>query len=251
MKSPLTGTAFLALSLLLSSACSSPGTSSSTADLTVEEHRLVEAPSTEPLAFKPVQGSMDQILALHAAERARGVPDESLLIDGHHALRLSLGSEVLTATEYHSPDGSSGWVAVSRDGGEIYQIDTGMASPITGLQGLWTYDDHWALETAYITAESFGGRLSLDGALVVPGGGVDEAFDFQLLQGKPFYFLSRLGRIGFHYDGREVPSGYDEVPHYQCCSASVLNPLHAEDMLAFFARRGAVWYYVEIGAFSD
>jgi len=244
-------TALAALIPFVLVACAPTGTSSTLPDLTIEEHRLIEAPATEPLTFKPVEGSMEMILASHASARSKVIPDGSLLIDGRHALRAGLGGDVLTATEFYGTDASAGWVTVTRGDREIYRLDTGMASPIAGLQGLWTYDDHWALETSYVTPESFGGRLSVDGAVVVPGGGVDEAFDFQLLRGKPFYFLSRLGRIGFHYDGQEVPSGYDEIPHYQCCSASVLNPLHAENMLAFFARRAEVWYYVEIGAFHD
>jgi hypothetical protein len=220
------------------------------ASLIIEEHRLIEAPVAEPLTFRPVERSMEAILARHASERSRVIPDRSLLLDGRHALRASLGADLLTATEYYGTDASKGWVAVTRGDQEIYRIDTGMASPIPGLQGFWTYDGHWALETAHIAPDSIGGRLSLDGAPLVPGGALDEAFDFQLLHGRPFYFLSKLGRIGFSYDGREVPSGYDEIPHYQCCSASVLNPLHAEDMLTFFARRGGTWFYVEIGVFG-
>jgi hypothetical protein len=194
---------------------------------------------------------MEAVLALHAAERSKLIPDGSLLLDGHHAMRASLGGDRLTATEFWGTDASSGWVSVTRDDQQIYRIDVGMASPIAGLQGLWTYEDHWALETAYMTPDSFGGRLSVDGTLIVPRGGLDQAFDFQLMRGKPFYFLSKLDHIGYSYNGREIPAGYDEIPHYQCCSASVLNPLHADNMVAFFARRGDTWYYIEIGVFGD
>jgi hypothetical protein len=40
------------------------------------------------------------------------------------------------------------------------------------------------------------------------------------------------------------------VIHYQCCSASALNPVQAQKMLAIFARRGEMWYYVEAGVFD-
>jgi len=243
---------FLAASLALTSACNPAAAPAvPAADLTIEEHRLIEAPTLEPLAFKPVEGSMDTILARHAAERSKIIPDGSMLIDGHLAMRATFGSDTLTATEYYSPDSPTGWVTVMRGDKEVYRIDTGMPSPITGLQGLWVYDEHWVLETAYITPDSFSGRLSVDGTLLVPRGGLDQAFDFQLMHGRPFYFLSKLGHIGFSYDGREVPSGYDEIPHYQCCSASVLNPRHAENMVAFFARHSDTWYYVEIGVFQE
>ncbi len=66
--------------------------------------------------------------------------------------------------------------------------------------------------------------------------------------GKPFYFFRRGGRIGFSYEGQEVLLGYDRVPHYECCSGAELNPVHAENMVAFFAQRDGKWYYVEIGA---
>ena len=235
--------------VLVASACSPPNPASSSVDLIVEEHRLVAAPSTEPLAFTPVDGSMIEILALHAAERAKIVPDNSEFILGRHAIRISLGSDLLTATETYSASDNRGWVVVTRNDREIYRIDTGLPSPIAGLQGLWAYDDHWVLETAYITPDAYGGRLSRDGAMLRPLADNEEMFDFQLMAGRPFFF-NVDGDIRLSFDGQEIAGDYDEVPHYQCCSAAILNPLHAEDMVAFFARRDATWYYVEAGLFG-
>jgi len=235
----------------LLSACTAARAPTTLAGLAVEEHPLLEAPALDPLAFKPVDASMDEVLAVHAAQRSQLLPNDSLLLGGHHALRVTLGDGILTATEYYSADGTTGWVAVTRGDQELYRIDTGSASPIAALRGLWTYDGHWVLETAYITPDSFAGRLSLDGALLVPREGYEEAFNFQLLDGKPFHFFRKGDWIGLSYDGREAGGLYDEIPHYQCCSASALNPIQAQSMLAFFARRDAVWYYVEIGAFKD
>ena len=237
--------------VLVASACSPPNPASSSVDLIVEEHRLVAAPSTEPLAFTPVDGSMIEILALHAAERAKIVPDNSEFILGRHAIRISLGSDLLTATETYSASDDRGGVIVTRNDQEIYRIDTGVPSPITGLRGLWVYDDHWVLETAYITPDAYVGRLSRDGVLLRPLADDEEMFGFQLMAGRPFFFFNVDGNIRLSFDGQDIAVDYDEVPHYQCCSSATLNPLHAENMVAFFARRGDSWYYVEAGVFGD
>lgn len=193
---------------------------------------------------------MAEILALHAAERAMIIPDRSEFILGRHVMRLYLGPDLLTATETYSASDNRGEVIVTRNDREIYRIDTGMPSPIAGLQGLWAYDGHWVLETAYITPDAYGGRLTRDGAVLRPLADNKEMFDFQLMAGRPFFFLNVDGTIRLSFDDRERVPGYDEVPHYQCCSAAVLNPLHAEHMVAFFARRGDTWYYVEAGLFG-
>jgi hypothetical protein len=235
--------------VLLAAACS-PGAPALPPGLTLEEHALKTAPTLEPLTFAPVSGTMQSLLAAHAQERAKIIPVDVLLLDGKQGFRIMLGTDTLTATENYSSDGSQGWVTVTRNDEEIYRIDTGMGSPIPALRGLWAYDDHWALETAYVTQESFVGRLTVDGRLLNDPAGYDDVFDFQLLHGKPWFFFKKRGKIGFSYDDHAYLAGYDEVPHYGCCSASALNPLKAENMVAFLARRGAAWYYVEAGVFK-
>lgn len=239
------------LIMLLASACSPSGTKSPAIRLTVEEHALRGAPALEPLSFSPVESSMQAILALHADERAKVIPDESVLIDGNHAIRAALGQDVLTATDYYGGVGSASWVAVTRNDTEIYRIETGMPSPITGLHGFWTYGDHWALETVYIAPETIAGLLAIDGKQEIPGHGYDEAFDFQILAGEPFYFARQGDKIGYFFGGAFTDAGYSEIPHYQCCSASALNPIHSGNMIAFFARRADTWYYVEAGVFHE
>lgn len=219
-------------------------------EFTLEEHALRRAPAAEPHLFEPLQGTMSSVLESHASQRAYVRPDESILLEGRHAIRVTSKSGSMTAIEGFDPVSSSSWVTVSRNGQEIYRVDTGMPSPIPALRGFWALGDQWFLETAYVTAENYGGRLSRDGELLQPLQGPDEAFDFQPLNDKPFYFVAESGTVDLSYDGRTIATSYDEVPHYQCCSASVLNPLHAQDMLAFFARRGATWYYVEAGFFK-
>jgi hypothetical protein len=237
-----------AILIALTSSCMGPAREPPPSTLHVEEHLLLEAPTLDPLVFKPVEGSMDSALAAHAAERERLIPVESLLVDGHFSLRAMLGQDVLVATEYYSADGSTGWVTVQRNGVEIYRTETGAASPVTALRGLWIYDGHWVLETANISSETIRGRLTRDGLVLNDEVGYSDAFNFQLLNGRPFYFFARHGQIGYSYGGRESTPAFDDIPHYGCCSLAELNPRQARELVAFFARRGDTWYYVEISS---
>ena len=94
------------------------------------------------------------------------------------------------------------------------------------------------------------GQVIEDGQSLNERAGYDETFGFQLLQGEPFYFFKKGGTIGAVYAGQEIQLRYNEVPHYGCCSPAELNPISAENMLAFFAQRDGRWYYVEIGVFA-
>lgn len=220
------------------------------AGFSLEEHALRAAPILDPLVVDPAVGSMYAIPAHHAAERAQQFADNASMVGGHFSFLATLGSDTLTATENYDSTGGHGWVTLARNATEIYRIDTGMASPITSLRGLWTYDGHWVLETVDIGTEQAVGKLSQDGLVLNQRYGYDEIFDFQLLGGRPFYFFKRDGKIGLSYDAHEISTGYDEFPHYECCSPAVLNPHHAQAMVSFFARRGQTWYYVEAGSFK-
>jgi hypothetical protein len=237
-----------AILILLTSSCVGPAQEPPPATLQVEEHLLLEPPTLDPLVFKPAKGSMDSVLAAHAAEREQVIAPQSFFLDGHFSLRGMLGQDVLVATENYSADGSTGWVTLQRDGVEIYRMDTGMASPVTALRGLWTYDGHWVLETAYVSSETIRGRIARDGLVLNDEMGYSEVFGFQLLDGRPFYFFARRGQIGYSYAGRESMPAFDDIPHYGCCSAAELNPRQAPRLAAFFARQGDSWYYVEISA---
>ncbi len=150
-------------------------------------------------------------------------------------------------------------VQVSRAGQTIYSIPAGDGSPINTLQGLWAYSNHWALEIADVT-EKFSlnnqislnsvGLIVLDGELLNERYHYDEAFGFQLMNGKPFYFFKRDGIINISYDNQVIALGYTQIPHYQCCSGAELNPKRAQNMVAFFAQRDDKWFYVEIGVFK-
>jgi hypothetical protein len=225
------------------------------AGLAVEEYLL----KAEPVAEGSLYFTYGDPRRLHASERALTFP--SPYCSNQDALKMcaSLAGHNLVAEEIYSNDGSSGNVVLKQAGVEIYRIASGPGSPLNALQGLWVYDSHWALEAARITETQQGntittnavGRIIVDGQILNESLGYDEAFDFQTLNDRPFYFFKRNGKIGASYDGVEIPLDYDKVPHYGCCSAAELNPRRYQDMVEFFATRDNNWYYVEIGVFKQ
>jgi hypothetical protein len=228
------------------------------AGLAVEEYALSGPPSFEPLSFTPLQGSMAGILARRSAWRSAAFPDNSFYDEMRFSMRADLGAHELIATQDYDPTGSDGWGIVKLNGEEIYRVNIGPGSPVTALRGLWVYDDHWVLETVHATLHEENnivdtqaiGQISQDGELLNTRYGYDEMFGFQLMAGRPFYFFRQNGKLGFSYDGQVVAAGYDEIPHYHCCSSGALNPVRAMNMVAFFAQRENAWYYVEIGVYE-
>ncbi len=227
------------------------------AGLTVEEYSLEQPPEAE---YTLLYFTFGDPRYLHDTERNRIFTSPYCDSRGM-TMCAYLGEHRLTAEEVYTSDAnyvSSGEVILREDGEEIYRIGVGPGSPLTALQGLWTYAGHWVLEAAAITVTNQGntaysnavGRIILDGQILNETRNYDEAFGFQTLQGRPFYFYSRDGQIGAWYDGTEIPLGYDRIPHYGCCSGAMLNPKRYLDMVAFFAVMQDKWYYVEIGAYG-
>jgi len=212
--------------------------------LTVEEYALKGMPQTEPLTFEPVQGTMQEVLQRRQAERERRVRktfgvEASVVLEGDRLVAREVYTD--TAAE------QIGTVVVTYGGTVIYAVPLGRAGPMSKLRGVWAYDGHWYLEVA----DSEGrGRVVRDGESLNERYGYEETFGFQLLHGSPFHFFRREGRIGVVYEGQEMLLGYESIPHYRCCSAAALNPVQAENMVAFFAERDGTWYYVEIGAYE-
>lgn len=222
------------------------------AGLAVEEHPLAGPPTLDPLTFSPVEGTQASVLARHAEARARGFPVTVELV-GPDPEITSIGESAdwkarMTTSKQAPPQQV---VIVEQGGKQVFSAPAGMPSPILPLQGLWTYSGHWALELVDTDSEEWRGQVFIDGKLINEAEAYDEAFGFQLLDGRPFFLFSRGGRLGYAYDGVEVDLGYDRIPHYRCCSESVLNPVQAQSMVAFFAQRGGDWFYVELGQLDD
>jgi hypothetical protein len=250
---------FLAMIVTISFnlASCTPEKDSTQVTLSVEEHPLKGAPQIEPLVITPLDGSQEEMLKVHAADRSLSFQDQSTTIDGNFAFTGTLDGKPLVAEQTFINNSSDSYVWVTLDGNEIYRISTGPASPITTLRGLWIYDSHWALETVLINLEGDNivtpfalGQITIDDVLQNETKGYDDAFGLQIIAGKLFFFFKKDGKIGYFYNGQETMLGYEEIPHYNCCSDSALNPIQAQNMVAFFARTGDAWYYVEMGIFS-
>jgi hypothetical protein len=219
--------------------------------LQLEEHPLAGAPELEPLTFRPLQGTQDEVLAAHADERAARISYEVVTVEGSPTLSSLGESRDLVAVLATSAEGRpEQTVTVLRDDVTIFEAPAGMPSPVLPLQGLWTFDGRWALEILFADETTWAGEVFIDGELVNAANGYDEAFGLQLLGGELFYFYRRGGHVGYSYDGNETDLAYDDIPHYRCCGESPLNPLQAEDMVAFFAVHEQTWFYVELGLFE-
>lgn len=230
--------------------CISISACSPKSSLSIEEHAIAAVDwEGENLGFEPREGTRDAIMATHAEERAQPAMT--------FTPPITLGSDSINAVERYT--GSQVAVDVTRNDLLVMTVEAGVISPINNFRGLWVAGEQWFLEVAHVkenptdpnAAFIIWGEVFADGSSLNEKHGYDEAFNFQILDGKPFFFFSKDGELGFSYDGRETTLGYKDIPHYQCCSASAFNPLPAEKMVSFFAVKEDVQYYVEIGAFNS
>ena len=202
----------------------------------------------ESLTFEPLEGTREAILAKREVERSQPAIT--------FTPPVTLGSDSINAVENYT--GSQVTVEVTRNDLPVLTVDAGVISPINNLRGLWMMDEQWFVEVAHVeenpsdpnAAFIIWGEIFASGSSLNDQHGYDEAFNFQIMNGKPFFFYSKAGELGYAYDGRETKLGYTEIPHYLCCSASAFNPLPAEMMVAFYASEGEQDYYVELGAFQ-
>ncbi len=224
--------------------------------LRIEEHILQEAPTTEPLRFTP-----PDVSEMHITEHIP-FPERDYFEGGFFNRSAGLGPDRLTATQLFTVTTTAAQVeshqvsvVVKRNGQDLITVPAGVASPRNPLQGLWTYGEHWALEVLStersfpapgVISDEATGEIYVDGISLNQSKLYEESFGFQTIDGRPFYFFKRDGQIGIWFDGQETPLGYTEIPHYNCCSSAVLNPRSYQNNVAFFARSGEKWYYVEI-----
>lgn len=131
-----------------------------------------------------------------------------------------------------------------------FDVQFNNVSTYGSFDGPWSYGNHWALVLLDAKGSTEQGwepvdRLIQDGQNVNAINGYEQTFEFSVLGGRPFYFYQKEARIGISFNGQEISEGYDEIPHYGCCTPAILNPGRSMNMVWFFARRGAAWYYVE------
>lgn len=160
-----------------------------------------------------------------------------------------VGDRLLSVEQIDGGNGE-GAVKIYLDNTPVYQAKTGYAIPFGSTDGPWSYNGHWAIVLLVAGQVDQGGQTVIDH--VVQDGqdintqyGYDQSFQFAVLDGRPFYFHQKGGKIDLSFDGRDIFKKYDEVPHYGCCSSALLNPHASMNMIWFLARRGTDWYYVE------
>jgi hypothetical protein len=155
-----------------------------------------------------------------------------------------VGDELLTAR-------ISNAIEIYLSGKLVYRdLVTPSPVPAIGPGSPWSYDGHWIVEQIERVQGpsdivTFRGHVIHDGQDLNQHCGFQESFGLALLDGRPFYFVTRDDKIDIAYDGQHIAAGYDHIPHYQCCSAAALNPGTSQNMVWFFAARGYQWYYVE------
>jgi len=236
--------------------------------LGIDVYELKGPPGTEPLIFFPVSDqSQEKILAVHNEERKQMFANNSFFDAMSFSMKIQYGESELIAhekyTAYDEPNSgslASALVEVILDGQVIYTADAGEGSPLTPLQGLWSSNQDWILEYAFIkvtynekensASSEATGHLVQNGILLNEQYNYDEIFGFQLLNEKPFYFFEKNGEIGISYDEKVTMLGFEEIPHYGCCSAGILNPNRSQNMVSFFAEKNNTWYYCEIGVYE-
>jgi len=202
----------------------------------------------ENLVIEPLEGTREAILAKRAVERSQPAIT--------FTPPVTVGSDSINAVERYT--GSQVAVDVTRNELLVMTVEAGVISPINNFRGLWVVGEEWFLEVAHVeenpadpnAAFIIWGEVFADGNSLNEQHGYDEAFNFQILGGKPFFFFRKAGELGYSYDGRETKLDYTDIQHYLCCSASAFNPLLAEKMVAFYASKAEQDYYVEIGAFE-
>ena len=250
-------------SQLAASEMNSP-TSPAPAKLKVEEYALERNTMVgESVVSIPLEGTWEEILATHASMR-----EDHFSREVYSSNKLQGGTDQISWKIQQTPtpnaDGTTtaaNDILVYKNDSLLLTIPVGQASPVNPVWGFWAVDGSWYLETATstVTLTDNGnvintqtlGDIYQDGESLNAREGYEESFGFQTISSRPFYFYQRDGSLGYFYDGQEYSLGYDEIPHYQCCSGAAYNPIMAKNMVAFYANKGEQLYYVEIGAFDQ
>lgn len=119
--------------------------------------------------------------------------------------------------------------------------------PALPIRGLGSCGEHRVVEILQAVGKSQKSKIYQGGGLLNEARNYQEVFGFQLLGGKPFCFFQKGDQIGISNDGRAANLPFDQIPHYNCCSGLTINPVQAEDKVAFFGWAGDNWHYTELG----
>lgn len=211
-------------------------------DLTLEEHRIVDAGVDAPGHLEFVQRIPESVLDARRAWRRESIqsPLDPVEVDGHQVSveelpygGVELPGELVYAT----------YVSVQVDGQEVYRYNMAFGhAAVFPLYYLGSWDGRWAVEA--------NGMLIVDGMIVNQELGYEEVFGCQELNGQPFYFFVEGGKTYLSYGGETLPLAYDDVFHGRCCEPAAFNVAGNEHMVWFYALREGSWHYVELGAYD-
>jgi len=134
---------------------------------------------------------------------------------------------------------------VSESGQLIYETILPSNPVMNPIQTFQSWNGHWILEKD--------GKLIMDGKSLNKELGFNEIFDWQVIQGEPFFFFQKEkgGSYSMMYAGQQLEQQYDEIVHYQCCEPAAFNPGGNAYMTWFYASRDGKWYYVEAGIYPE
>jgi hypothetical protein len=86
----------------------------------------------------------------------------------------------------------------------VFSFATSFGSSLP-LRRFQSWDDHWVLDMNHF--------LIQDGENLNEKYGLDDAFDWQLIDDKPFFFYRKGSRVGISYDGQFLSLQYDSIPY--------------------------------------
>jgi hypothetical protein len=196
--------------------------------LCIEEHPLAKRPEIDPLVIQPLNGlTQIEVLGKNKDGWGKTMPPNEFYDVGHGNLWVMEANEKLETLWGVTENGKVS-AQVTRNGLLIFSklIDPpGTTSPFRVLS---VYDDHWVLEIAqekiiqpntHLAGSLLASEIFVDGQSLNDLHDYVESYGFQTIHGKPFFFYYREDKIGFSYDGQEIPVSYEGVFHYGCCSA--------------------------------
>ena len=142
------------------------------------------------------------------------------------------------------------WLKTSEDWDQINVIQTNpeqietiyswtvSTEPMFSINRFMIWNDQWV-----ITAGDF---LIKDGMVMNAELGVQEIFNWQVINDREIYLFRKDGRVGLSNGDSYYPLPYQKIARNMCCGYAGHNPGVSAHKARFFATRDGVWYYVII-----
>jgi hypothetical protein len=196
---------------------------------TLDEYLILDPGGYAPYQFEWMAITPEWVYQKNAAYRIpekSGWPIPPVQIAGH---------EIAVAEDWQQ---TQNYAVVTRDGAEIYRLETRPPAGSSPIRGLWAWQNRWVLEVE--------GHIVVDGQDLGQNLGAQETFDWQIMAGKPFYFFIKDGIVNAMYGDQLLSLGYDAVVHDTCCEAGAFDVGHNDHMVWFYAKKDDIWRYAEL-----